>query len=710
MLQNLNSAQQKAVQHTKGPLLVVAGAGSGKTRVITYRIAKLINEDGIDPFNILALTFTNKASSEMKLRVESLMGEKSLNIWISTFHSACVRILRKDIERLGYSNNFVIYDTYDQNALIKDCLEKIGLDKENSSAKSITNKISLFKTNLQEPGKTNPDYIHNYNDGIAHKIYPVYQEKLKDNNALDFDDLLILTVKLFSSEPDVLAYYQNRFRYILVDEYQDTNYLQYQLIYLLAKQHQNICVVGDEDQSIYRWRGANINNILNFEKNFKNSKVIKLEENYRSTKNILDASSFVIKKNKQRKEKTLFTNNQTGEKIVYYRALSEIEEGDYICRTIRKFNQSGKAKLKDIAVFYRTNAQSRVIEDSLRRLNISYQIIGGLKFYDRKEIKDIIAYCRIIVNPADSVSFKRIINTNMHGIGKVTLGRINEFALENNLTEFQAMKEIIELKDFAGSAMKRIKKFYDLLNNLINFAKENRVSDVISYIQLEAGYIDKLMNDNSFEARNRIENLKELVTAAKNFEEINDNYTLDGFLDQAALVSDIDNLDEKQGAVALLTLHNSKGLEFPVVFISGMEDKIFPHVRSFGDEEEMEEERRLCYVGMTRAKRNLFLVNAITRKIYGVEQENYPSKFLKEIPDEFLEKISPPENNYISRNIRQPIKYSKFPTGKKVIHPSFGDGVILNREGTGDDEVLSVFFKGAGKKRLKTKFANLKFL
>lgn len=710
MFQNLNPAQKKAVQHTKGPLLVIAGAGSGKTRVITYRIAKLINEDGVDPFNILALTFTNKASSEMKQRVESLMGERGSNVWVSTFHSACVRILRRDIERLEYSNKFVIYDSYDQSALIKECLEEMGLKRENSSVRTVANKISQFKTGMKIPDKISSEKGHSHKDDLADKIYPVYQKKLKANNALDFDDLLALTVKLFNSEPDLLAYYQNRFHYILVDEYQDTNYFQSQIIYLLAKDHQNICVVGDDDQSIYRWRGASIENILNFEKSFKNTRVIKLEENYRSTRNILEASGFLIRKNKQRKQKTLYTNNHTGEKITYYRALSEIEEGSYISRTVSEFNRSGKAKFRDIAVFYRTNAQSRVIEDSLRKLNIPYQVIGGLKFYERKEIKDIIAYCRVIVNPDDSVSFKRIVNTNMHGIGKVTLEKIVKFAIENNLTEYQAIEKILNLKVFSGAARTRVNNLFDLLSNLITFAAQNRVSEVISYIQLETGYIDKLMNDDSFESRNRIENLKELVTAAESYEENSDDNTVGGFLDQASLASDIDNLDDKQGLVALMTLHNSKGLEFPVVFICGMEDGIFPHIRSRDKEEEMEEERRLCYVGMTRAKNNLFLLNAVTRKIYGTVLENSPSMFLKEIPDEFMEKICPGEQNPFPRLKEGRVNTSKFPTGKKVVHPSFGDGIILNKEGVGDDEILSVFFKRVGKKKLKSRYANLKIM
>lgn len=736
MLQNLNPAQQKAVLHKKGPLLVIAGAGSGKTRVITYRIAKLINEDSVNPYNILALTFTNKASNEMKQRIESLLGKTSLDIWISTFHSACVRILRKDISHLDYSSDFVIYDTVDQSALIKLCIEEIGLTEEEYSPKAIVNKISRFKNNMQESQIPPSPHLQRGDRGdydeIIQKIFPVYQKRLKANNALDFDDLLILTVKLFKSEPDLLAYYQQRFQYILVDEYQDTNYVQHQFVYLLAKEHQNICVVGDEDQSIYRWRGANINNILNFEKNFKNTHVVKLEENYRSTKVILEAANYVISKNRQRKEKTLFTNNQVGEKITCYRASSEMDEGDFISRTTLDFCRSGKSSFNDIAVFYRTNAQSRVIEDSLRKSGISYQIIGGLKFYDRKEIKNTIAYCRFIINPDDSVSLDRIINTKNHGIGKVTLGKINDLARENKLTLYQAMIEIVKSEIFTGAIKKKVKKFCDLINRLREFANENSVSKVIEYIQVETGYIEKLMNENTFEARNRIENLKELITAAENFEERNINAAVSNFLDQAALVSDIDNFDEKQGAVALMTLHNSKGLEFPVVFIIGMEERIFPHIRSMMSEEEMEEERRLCYVGMTRAKHRLFLLNAISRKIYGKEQTNAPSGFLDDIPNEFLEIVNAQtfQENYPSAPFLQQAQdrpllnptYSpfrkrgnrglnrKFSIGKKVIHPSFGDGIILNIDGSDGDEILSVFFKGAGKKKLKSKYANLKVL
>lgn len=719
MLQNLNPAQRKAVTHTKGPLLVIAGAGSGKTRVITCRIAKLIHEEGVAPYNILALTFTNKASFEMKQRVVAMLGETSRDIWVSTFHSTCLRILRRDIERLNYSKDFVIYDSSDQNALIKQCLEEIGLKDKDYSPQHIANKISLWKNKQLEPHQKSDEYKNDDIDRIAQKIYPVYQEKLKTNNALDFDDLLTKTVELFKSEPDLLSYYQNRFQYILVDEYQDTNYVQYQLIYLLAKNHQNICVVGDEDQSIYRWRGANIDNILNFEKNFENTQVVKLEENYRSTKNILEASNHVISKNRQRKGKTLYTSNQAGEKITYYKAFSEIDEGEFVSRTALDFTRNKKASLSDIAVFYRTNAQSRVIEDSFRKFNIPYQVIGGLKFYDRKEIKDIIAYCRFIVNPDDSISLKRITNSLSYGIGKVTLSKIDNFARENNIDQYQALAEITKSEILAGGSRTKVKKFCGLLDKFREFAKENTVSRVIQYIQTEAGYMEKLMNENSFEARNKLENLKELVTAAKSFEENSDNPTVSGFLDQAALVSSIDGLDEKQGTVALMTLHNSKGLEFEIVFITGMEDKIFPHSRSMGNDEEMEEERRLCYVGMTRAKNRLFLLNAFTRKIYGTELRNSPSTFLGDIPEKFLDIVSSNAHNYNYSPLkvdRFPLKRkykqdnSKFPIGKKVIHPSFGNGIILNKDGSNDDETLVVFFKGAGKKKLKSKYANLKTL
>ena len=493
--------------------------------------------------------------------------------------------------------------------------------------------------------------------------------------------------------------------------------MQYLFISLLSKKYHNICVVGDEDQSIYRWRGANIENILNFEKNFKNTKVVKLEENYRSTKVILEASNYVISKNKQRKGKILFTNNSAGERITYYRAFNEIEEGDYISRTILEFQRKGKANFSDIAVFYRTNAQSRVIEESLRKSGISYQVIGGLKFYDRKEIKDVIAYCRVIVNPEDSVGLNRIFNTNNHGIGKVTLKKINNFADEKKLNRFEAMREMLQSKALAGAVKKRVQKFCGLLSRLREFAGGNSVSEVIKYIQAETGYVDKLMNENSFEARNRIENLKELITAAKSFEENNDGISVSNFLDQAALVSDIDSFDDELGSVALMTLHNSKGLEFPIVFITGMEERIFPHIRSMDCEEEMEEERRLCYVGMTRAKNRLFFLNAMTRKIYGMELTNPPSEFIEDIPPELLETIAssqrdraPLAYNRFPRKNRQQIGDSKFSIGTKVSHSTFGKGIILDVKGNNDEEILSVFFKGAGKKKLKTKYTDLKVL
>ena len=762
MIENLNPAQQKAVMYTKGPLLVIAGAGSGKTRVITYRIARLINQDGVSPYNILALTFTNKASAEMKHRIESLLGNTSLDMWISTFHSACVRILRMEMNHLGYSRDFVIYDAVDQIALIKECLKETGLSEEKFSPMAISNKISLMKNDLKEPdlspcsnsqaGSNDIVYdINDYDDAIL-KIYPVYQKKLKTNNALDFDDLLLITVKLFKSKPDVLACYQDRFQYILVDEYQDTNYVQHMLINLLAGKHQNICVVGDEDQSIYGWRGANIDNILDFEKTFNNTRVVKLEENYRSTKNILEASNYVISKNRQRKGKILFTNNKAGEKITYYRAYNEIEEGDFISRTAMDFHQGEKVNFSSMAVFYRTNAQSRVIEESLRKSGIPYQIIGGLKFYDRKEIKDIIAYCRIIVNPDDSVGLNRIFNTNNHGIGKVTVNKINNFASERKLTRYQAMKTIANSESFSGVVKKKIEKFCGFLDRQKEFAEKNTVSEVIKYIQAETGYVEKLMKENSFESSNRIENLKELITAAKSFEENNNSAAVSDFLDQAALVSSIDDFDDKHGLVALMTLHNSKGLEFPIVFITGMEKRIFPHIRSMDREEELEEERRLCYVGMTRTKNRLFLLNAVTRKIYGMEQTNPPSEFLDDIPEDLIEMISPSQqansslaySHYALKNKTQignsrprrvsqweanPVRNSgknfiklhsrgtsserlrgKFPVGTKVLHSTFGKGIILDKNGSDADEILIIFFKGAGKKKLKAKYANLKVL
>lgn len=708
ILNHLNPKQKEAVTKSDGPLLILAGAGSGKTRVITHKIAYLIKNRGIDPSNIIALTFTNKAAGEMKERVKILLGNSSFDIWISTFHSACARILRPEIKRLGYSNDFIIYDSGDSLELIKECMKKLDIYEELYQSRDILNKISEQKRNLIMPeaydGKDFGFEQH------VKKIYLFYQRSLYNNNALDFDDLLLLTIKLFEENLDVLESYQERFRYILVDEYQDTNYSQYYLLSLLARKYRNIFVVGDDDQSIYRWRGANLENILNFEKDYPNTRIVTLEENYRSTKTILDAAAEIIKKNEGRKDKNLWTNNDEGEKIIYLRAEDEIEESDYIASTIKNLCNNGKMKFKDFAIFFRTNAQSRVIEDSLRRNHIPYTIIKGLRFYERKEIKAILSYIKVVFNPQDSLSLKRITNIPARGIGKVTVNKIDSYIKEREISFFQGIEEMIKKDIVVPLIKRRLKKFYELIKELEKIGEKEPVSQLVKEILNKTKYLETLEKDNKGEIGGRLENVKEFISAIKEFERRTEDKSVKAFLDYAALVTETDFIDEDDGVVSLITLHSSKGLEFPVVFISGMENGLFPHAKAFETMEELEEERRLCYVGMTRAKDRLFLTNCIRRNIYGNYQYNFPSLFLQDIPDKYISEAfnDTPSSHPDLLHVEE--KKENSLVGKKVCHPKFGMGIISAGEGEEENLKLTIFFHRFGKKKLAAKYASLKII
>jgi DNA helicase-2/ATP-dependent DNA helicase PcrA len=635
----LNPEQKEAVLHTEGPLLILAGAGSGKTRVLTYRIAYMIEEKGINPWNILAITFTNKAAKEMKERVGHLIGSTQ-DMWISTFHASCARILRKDIERLGdYKSNFVIFDTKDQEAVIKDCLKELNLNEKNFPFKAVSATISNAKNLLEDPIRFSQKNMHDIRSRKIADIYTLYQKKLKKNNALDFDDILFKVVELLANNPDILAYYQNKFKYIMIDEYQDTNFCQYRLVSLLAKQHQNLCVVGDDDQSIYSWRGADIGNILNFEKDFPNAKVIKLEQNYRSTQTILDAANAVIKNNFGRKSKKLWTENETGGSIQFYNAMDEWGEANFISSEIKQLQEAYGKRLNEFAVLYRTNAQSRVIEEAFMSHGIPYRIIGGFKFYDRKEVKDVIAYLRLIQNPDEDVSLKRIINIPKRGIGNTTLEAIQSYARQNDDSLFGALLSIDSIGGVSKKALGNINEFVKLISGLMAAAEIKKPSEVLKELLDKSGYLDSLQKEGDEDSLTRAENIRELLSATLEFESKNPDANLQQFLEQMALMSDIDNLETEAEAVVLMTLHSAKGLEFPVVFMSGMEEGVFPSQRSYFEEHQMEEERRLMYVGITRARESLYLTAAFERTIFGSTTYNIVSQFIKEIPKDLIIKI-----------------------------------------------------------------------
>ena len=635
----LNEMQQRAVLRTEGPVLILAGAGSGKTRVITNRIAYLIEECGVNPWNIMAITFTNKAAGEMRERVDDMVGFGSESIWVSTFHSTCVKILRRYIDRIGYDNSFTIYDTDDQKSVMKDICKRLQIDTKNLKEKTILGYISSAKNEMVTPEKYTKLNQGDYHMSKVAQAYVEYQDTLKKNNALDFDDLLVLAVQLFRECPDVLEYYQERFKYIMVDEYQDTNTVQFELISLLADKYKNLCVVGDDDQSIYKFRGANIRNILDFERVFPDTAVIKLEQNYRSTGNILDAANEVIKNNKGRKSKKLWTDKEEGELIDLKTFDNGFMEADFIARDIKAAVENGELSYNDCACLYRTNAQSRAIEEKLIQNNIPYKLIGGVNFYQRKEVKDMLAYLKTIDNGRDDVAVKRIINVPKRGIGATTLGRVDEYALSNHISFFEALMDCERIPGL-GKAVHKINEFVNFIRVQRSKLGYNSLKDILESIMKDTGYVDELRTENTEEALSRIENVEELLTKVVTYEESTDEPTLSGFLEEVALIADIDSLENSSDYVVLMTIHSAKGLEFPRVYLSGMEDGVFPSYMCLNSDDptDIEEERRLCYVAITRAMKKLTISCARARMLRGETQYNKMSRFVGEIPGYLLDK------------------------------------------------------------------------
>jgi len=721
----LNDEQREAVLTTEGPLLILAGAGSGKTRVITYRIAHLINDLGVYPGSILAITFTNKAAGEMKERIGNLVGQVARDMWISTFHSACARILRRDIDKIGYNKNFVIFDSSDQQTLMKRCIKELDVDDKMFPPKSVLGEISKAKNELIYPDKYMDGREYDFRAKKVAELYNLYQKKLMQNNALDFDDIIMKTIELFGVDKGVLDYYQHRFKYIHVDEYQDTNYAQYKLVSTLAEKHGNLCVVGDDDQSIYSWRGADIRNILEFEKEHLKTKVIKLEQNYRSTRVILKAANGVIKNNRGRKAKELWTENNYGDKINIYEAMNENEEAQFISKTIVKGTDEGES-YNDYAVLYRTNAQSRVIEEMFMKYRIPYRVVGGQKFYDRKEVRDIIAYLRVINNPVDDISLRRIVNVPKRSIGAATLEKLEQYGSSREISLMQSVFEIESVKEISGKASLSLNKFGMLIRKYIDTYEESTVPKLVEDILEETGYIHELEESGEVEDESRIENLKEFLSAAEEFHNSSEDKSLGAFLEGIALVSDIDSIKEDERAVIIMTLHSAKGLEFPTVFMSGMEQGIFPHMQSMGNEEEIEEERRLCYVGMTRARNKLYMSLAYQRTLFGRTQCNAPSDFLDEIPRDCIEgmeqKTKKKEIISIAETIvkKAPIltekevktmaSGDKIKMGQKILHKKWGAGLIVAVQKKEDDYEITVAFDSQGIKKLSAKYAPIEFI
>jgi DNA helicase-2/ATP-dependent DNA helicase PcrA len=727
ILEGLSEPQKKAVQYGDGPLLLLAGAGSGKTKVLTHRIAYLIQERGVSPTNILAVTFTNKAAEEMKIRLQDLVGPLlSSLLWVSTFHSACVRILRRDIEKLGYSRSFTIYDQTDQMTLVKQVLtDDLNLDVKQFRPGSILSAISNAKNKLLD----HDAYANTVGSFFEQKVadaYKAYQRHLSENNALDFDDLLMLTERLFEECPDVLEFYQEKFRYILIDEYQDTNHAQYRIAKLLAQKYRNICAIGDDDQSIYSWRGADIRNILDFERDYEDAAVFRLEQNYRSTQNILKAGHNVVVNNRRRKEKELWTDNAEGEKIVCYEAIDEKGEAEYVADLIGKLcsdDTVGRAassfQYNDFAVFYRINAQSRTLENALRVARIPYTIVGNLRFYERMEIKDILAYLRVLVNRRDAVSLKRIINVPSRGIGKTTLTRLEDFAYEERLTLYEAMKSVDQVLSLQSRFQDAISRFVEIIEAI---DPNRKPSQVIEDVLEKTGYIRALEEERTVKAQSRIENVRELLSEAKEFEENQQEPTLASFLEGITLKSDIDTWEEQTDQVSLMTLHNAKGLEFPVVFITGLEEGILPIWRSLENDVEMEEERRLCYVGITRAKQGLYFTSAAERRLFGNVSSNIPSRFIEEVPSDLKEihrdtvAVTPVGATRRVAATEGELSYVEetafasdfdYKSGDRVQHSKWGEGVVKDTSGQGSGMMVTVKFDGGPEKILMAEYAKL---
>ena len=762
LLNDLNPVQQKAVLETDGPLLVFAGAGSGKTRVLTYRIAYLIQERGVAPWNIFAVTFTNKAADEMRERVERLLGMRAKGAWVSTFHSACVRILRRHIEHLGFGRNFVIYDDQDQERHLKTVMKELDLDFKVYSPRAVQSAIDHLKNQGVTPDQYIPAEFNIFQKRVG-LIYQRYQEDLHRNNALDFGDLLNFVVVLFKRFPEILRLYQEQFHYIMVDEFQDTNLIQYHLIQQIGKGYQNICVVGDDDQSIYRWRGAEVGNILNFGKDFPDSKIITLEQNYRSTQNILAAANRMVSRNRQRKTKTLWTDNPHGDLLTFYGAEDEAGEASFVVRKIMErcplspsssgFSGEPTRIYRDFAVFYRINAQSRAIEDELVKNRIPYTIIGGMKFYERKEIKDILAYLKLITNPSDSLSLRRVINLPSRGIGEKTIDKIEAFSREKGLTLYEGLKQVLDEGSLSQGVQVKMREFVDLIEEFRKDVKTLSVSQLALALLARTGYLERLKEERTDEAISRIENIEELVNVMMEFEGGGEETALEAFLDRASLVTDVDLWEDKGNRISLMTLHCAKGLEFPVVFIIGVEEGVLPHYRRGEEMEDLEEERRLFYVGITRAKEKLFLSRAEKRFTFGVGRANLPSRFLDEIPMElvqFEERRREPESFFsddwgdafpsekrevpngeddlpqpdtaavdftpksdfrsYGEIVLSPEGFFPLKIGMRVRHRKFGDGRVKAVEGMDENQKATILFQTAGSKRLKVCCAQLEIL
>ena len=748
----LNKEQYEGATTINGQVLILAGAGSGKTRVLTHRIAHMIEDLNIASYSILAITFTNKASKEMRDRVKKLIGERAENMWISTFHSTCVRILRREIDKIGYKSNFTIYDSSDQKTLVKECMKVLNINDKDITEQEIVGKIGKAKDKMQGTRSYMLENEANFREKKIADVYEMYQKRLKENNALDFDDLIFKTVELFKNNPEVLEFYQNKFKYIMVDEYQDTNGAQYELVKLLASRYKNICVVGDDDQCIYQWRGADIKNILDFEKDYPSAKVIKLEQNYRSKGNILSAANVVIINNSNRKSKILRTEQDAGNKIKIYRAYADSDEGDFVGKQILDIKSKENKKYNDFAILYRTNAQSRIFEENFRRKGIPYKIVGGTRFYDRKEIKDLLAYLKVLVNPQDDINIRRIINVPKRSIGDATVAKVQEFAASFELNMWDALSEARGITTLTARNVTTIEPFVALMENLMALSETVPISVLIESILNDTGYMKQLQESDEIEDKSRVENLKELVSDAVDFENTSEDKSLSAYLEKVSLVQDTDKIEDEDDTVVMMTIHSAKGLEFPVVFMVGMENGIFPGNMSFEKESEMEESRRLCYVGITRAKETLFMTSAEVRRVFGRTVAYGQSDFINEIKPELKEYVSLEKANVKSRDrVIQSNSYNnphslrnsviskgasnisgitnvternsmgeevatgyitnnEATLGRKVIHDKFGIGTIVTVQDSGNDKKLTVAFDKQGVKSLLLSFAKLKML
>ncbi len=746
----LNKEQYEGATTINGQVLILAGAGSGKTRVLTHRIAHMIEDLNIASYSILAITFTNKASKEMRDRVKKLIGERAENMWISTFHSTCVRILRREIDKLGYKSSFTIYDSSDQKTLVKECMKTLNINDKDITEQEIIGKIGKAKDKMQGTRSYMLENEANFREKKIADVYEMYQKRLKENNALDFDDLIFKTVELFTNNAEVLEFYQNKFKYIMVDEYQDTNGAQYELVRLLAYKYKNICVVGDDDQCIYQWRGADIKNILDFEKDYPDAKVIKLEQNYRSKANILNAANVVIINNANRKSKVLRTEQEDGDRIKIYRAYADSDEGDFVGKQILDKREKEDKKYKDFAILYRTNAQSRIFEETFRRKGIPYKIVGGTRFYDRKEIKDLLAYLKVLVNPQDDINIKRIINVPKRSIGDATIAKIKDFALNFELNMWDALSQVKSISTLTPRNVSTIEPFVTLMENLMDLSETVPVSVLIESILKDTEYMKQLQQSEEIEDKSRVENLKELVSDAVDFENNSEDKSLTAYLEKVSLVQDTDKIEDEDDTVVMMTIHSAKGLEFPVVFMVGMENGIFPGNMSFEKESEMEESRRLCYVGITRAKETLFMTSAEVRRVFGRTVAYGQSDFINEIKPELKEYVgakkasaksrdraiqsnsynnphslrnsiiskgaSAISNNGSANSINRNEVETEYITnneatlGRKVIHEKFGIGTIVTVQDSGNDKKITVAFDKQGVKSLLLSFAKLKMI